>query len=205
MKTFLLHTCCGPCGAYVIQELQSRGFQVTAFFYNPNIYPKKEYEKRKNEIEKYCLQKGVEFVEGEYEHNKWLELLIKRLKLDCPAALEPSNSFADTMELLGAKFTEGGKRCEACFRIRLKKSAEYAVQNNYQYFGTTLTISPHKNSQKINNIGQDLGNKYKIKFYSEDWKKNDGFKKSCQLSKKYNFYRQNYCGCEFSIQNTKHK
>lgn len=174
---FLLHACCAPCAIYVIQELKSRGFDVTAFFYNPNIHPKQEYKKRINEMKKYCQQNEIEFIEGEYELDKWYNL-IKGFE----------------------KEAEGGRRCEICYQMRLEQTADLAARKNYDYFGTTLSISPHKKSLVINKIGNQLADKYKIKFYPADWKKRDGFKSACELSRQQGFYRQNYCGCAFSLE-----
>jgi len=176
MRKILLHACCAPCAGQVLEELTQRGFKITVFFYNPNIYPEKEYYIRRDEIKAYCLKKQFEFIEGDYGHSKWLEQ-VKHL------AQEP----------------EGGKRCELCYECRLRKTAEYASQQGFQIFASTLSISPHKKAGKINAFGCQLAQKYDLEFYVEDWKKKDGFKKSCQISHRENFYRQTYCGCEFSL------
>lgn len=175
MSKILLHSCCAPCGGQVINELKSQGFAVTVFFYNPNIFPIEEYEIRKTEIENFCQKENIEFLAGDYEHEKWLEFV---------SGLENEK--------------EGGARCFKCYEFRLQKTAEYAKENNFDYFTSTLSISPHKNASKINEIGNTLAQKHNIKFLEADWKKHDGFKKSCELSKAHNFYRQQYCGCEFS-------
>ncbi len=175
MKKFLLHVCCAPCAIYVLQALKNRGFDVTVFFYNPNIYPPAEYKIRLNEIKKYCQENQLKFIAGEDDHSVWLAK-VKDFKN------EP----------------EGGQRCTVCFKERLEKTATYATANNYEYFGSTLSISPHKNVEVINQIGSALGEKYQLNFYPEDWKKKDGFKQGCQLSHQHKFYRQNYCGCEYS-------
>ena len=172
---FLLHACCAPCAVYVIKVLQERGFEVTVFFYNPNIHPLGEYEKRRDELMNYCQQKEISFIEGEYEIKKWFGL-VRGLEN------EP----------------EGGKRCEVCYRMRLQKTAELAVQGGYAYFGSTLSISPHKKADKINEIGQQLVVEYGVEFYAENWKKKDGFKISCEMSRQQGFYRQTYCGCVYS-------
>jgi len=161
----------------VIEELKNRGFKVTVFFYNPNIFPFEEYETRKREIEKFCQNCSVNFIESDYDHKEWLDF-IKGLERE----------------------KEGRNRCFKCYEFRLLKTAEYAKENNFDYFASTLSISPHKNAAKINEIGREVAQKHQEKFYEADWKKQDGFKKSCQLSKEHNFYRQNYCGCEFSRQ-----
>ncbi len=192
MEKILLHACCAPCAAYVIQELGRRGFQVTTFFYNPNIYPYEEYLRRKNEIEKYCRKKAVEFIEMEDNHDKWREELYKMYAK--PRFLKPAEIWSKI-----AEEPEGGERCGICYKIRLTAAAEFAAQNNYKIFDSTLSISPHKNFEKIKQIGDELAKKYNLKFYGENWKKRDGFKKSCELSRHEGFYRQNYCGCEFSL------
>lgn len=180
MKSILLHTCCGPCCCYVIEKLQEDGFDITLFYYNPNIHPREEYDARLAEIKKYSDKIGVNLVVDNYEVDKWFKMA---------RGLEGE--------------PEGGKRCEVCFKMRLERTAKYALKNKFDYFGTTLTISPHKNAEVINKIGKklsppcngDLGGCF---FYEADWKKQDGFKKSCQISRQENFYRQNYCGCVFS-------
>ncbi|HPA25332.1 MAG TPA: epoxyqueuosine reductase QueH [bacterium] len=183
MPKILLHSCCAPCGGQVINELKAQGFEVTVFFYNPNIFPIEEYEIRKNEIEKFCQSQNVEFIAEDYNHKKWLEF-IKGLE----------------------KEPEGGPRCFKCYEFRLQETAKYAKENNFEYFASTLSISPHKNAEKINEIGREVvfslltGDVMPhLIFYEADWKKHDGFKKSCELSKTHNFYRQKYCGCEFSF------
>ncbi|MDD5290173.1 MAG: epoxyqueuosine reductase QueH [Patescibacteria group bacterium] len=178
MKRILLHTCCAPCGAYVMEQLQKQGYTVAVFFTNDNIYPREEYEKRKNEIKKYCTENKIEFWEDEYQPEEWSKI-IKGLEN------EP----------------EGKKRCEVCFRYRLEKTAQKAKENNFDFFGSTLTISPHKNSATINAIGKEVGEKISVPFLVADWKENNGFKCSCEISRANNFYRQNYCGCQFSIRN----
>lgn len=175
MPKILLHSCCAPCGGQVITELRKQGFEVTVFFYNPNIFPFEEYEIREKEIEKFCQSQNINFIKGDWNHQDWLEFIKG-----------------------GEKEQEGGMRCIKCYEFRLEKISKYAQENNFDYFASTLSISPHKNAFKINEVGRQLAQKYKINFYEADWKKHDGFKKSCQLSKKYNFYRQTYCGCEFS-------
>ncbi|HOY56123.1 MAG TPA: epoxyqueuosine reductase QueH [bacterium] len=176
MFKILLHDCCAPCGAFVVEELIKKNFEVTVFYFNPNIYPLDEYEKRKIEMQKYCLEKGVNFIDGDYEHAEWLEKTIE---------------FKDELE--------GGQRCEICFLNRLQISAQKAKQNNFDFFGTTLTVSPYKNSEIINQLGKQIAEKEKIKFYDFDWKQDNGSRLANQLAKDYAFYRQNYCGCEFSL------
>ncbi len=167
-KTLLLHSCCAPCSSYVINYLKDY-FDLTIIYYNPNIEPKEEYEKRKKEQIKLCETLKIKFIDSDYDNNTYR----KRIK-----GLENEK--------------EGLKRCEVCFKLRLEKVKEYT--DNYDYFTTTLTVSPHKNSKIINEIGLSLSNKYLV----SDFKKNEGYKKSIEYSKKYDLYRQDYCGCLFS-------
>lgn len=170
----LLHVCCIGCGAYISQELKKE-YRVTLFFYNPNIYPASEYEKRLEEARRVAKQKNSKLIAGEYDHAAWLKLM-----RGCEE--EP----------------ERGKRCRLCYEDRMKSTARLARKKNYQYFTTTLTISPHKDAQAISQIGARQGRKYNIKFLDKDFKKQAGFKKSVELAKKLGLYRQDYCGCEFS-------
>ena len=170
----LLHSCCGPCSTTVLSYLESF-FDIIVYYYNPNIEPVEEYEKRKNEQIRFIKEfnkPSITFLEGLYENDKFRE---------CSQGLESE--------------LEGGARCVSCFKLRLEKTALKAKELNCDYFGTTLTVSPHKNSKIINEIGKHLEEKYNIKFLYSDFKKNDGYKKSIILSKEYNLYRQNYCGC----------
>ena len=175
----LLHSCCAPCSSQVI-TLLTEYFDITILYYNPNIYPKDEYIKRKEEqiklINEIEHKNKIDIIDCDYE-NKIYENTIKGLEN------EP----------------EGGKRCQQCFILRLEKTAQIAKKLNYNYFSTTLTVSPHKNSTIINNIGYELEKKYNIKWLPSDYKKEEGYKKSIELSKKYNLYRQDYCGCKYSI------
>ncbi|MBQ1992367.1 MAG: epoxyqueuosine reductase QueH [Clostridia bacterium] len=176
--TLLLHSCCAPCSSYVIEYL-SKYFKITVFYYNPNISPDNEYRYRANEqkrlIESMPLENPVEFLEGEYIPDDFF---------DISKGLENE--------------PEGGARCAKCFNLRLSKTAETAKQGNYDYFTTTLTISPLKNAKLINNIGIELSKKYDVPYLQSDFKKKNGYKRSIVLSKEYNLYRQNYCGCIFS-------
>ena len=176
--TLLLHSCCAPCSSYVIEFL-SQYFQIEVFFFNPNIYPENEYIKRLEEQIRLIKEMGFNYkvVENKYE----------------------SNLFYDSIRGY-EKMGEGSKRCEKCFMLRLDKTAQYAKLNKFDYFTTTLTISPLKNAELINSSGEELENKYNVKFLNSDFKKNNGYKTSVELSKKYNLYRQNYCGCVFSQQ-----
>lgn len=177
----LLHSCCAPCSSYVIDYL-SKYFSLTILYYNPNIYPREEYEKRKSEqirlINEIETVNKVDIIDCDYD-NEIYESMIEGLRN------EP----------------ERGKRCDVCFRLRLDKTADMAKELNFDYFGTTLTVSPYKNSKLINELGISIGNKYNISFLVADFKKRDGYKKSIELSKKYNLYRQNYCGCVYSKPN----
>ncbi len=174
----LLHSCCAPCSSYVLLYL-SQYFKITVFFYNPNIMPILEYQRRLEEQKKLLTfissKYPINFIEGDYDNDSFLEQ-IKGLEM------EP----------------EGHKRCLKCYLLRLTKTAQQA-SNNYDYFATTLTISPYKNAKIINEIGTSLEKEFKVKYLPSDFKKKDGYKKSIDLAKKYNLYRQQYCGCQFSI------
>ena len=172
--TLLLHSCCGPCSSACIERLKDY-FKITVIYYNPNIEPLSEYEHRKSEQMRLLKELDIAFLDCDYDNEVFRDLT-KNL------SLEP----------------EGGKRCAVCFGIRLKQTAVVAKENNFDYFGTTLTVSPHKNSQLINKIGEKIGEKIGIKFLYSDFKKKDGYKRSIELSKEYNLYRQNYCGCLYS-------
>ncbi len=176
MKKVLLHTCCAPCGGYVIEQLKQMGYEVVSFFYNPNIFPKEEYELRFNEVKRYCEKYKIKLIEGEYDHEGWLEK-VKGLE----------------------KEPEKGKRCEVDFTLRLSETAQVAQEKNFNAIATTLTISPHKPAEMINEIGHEMAQMYGLEFIDNVWRKGEGFKKSCQLCEKEHFHRQNYCGCEFSI------
>lgn len=173
-----LHACCAPCSSYVLEYL-SRFFSVTVFFYNPNISPKEEYEKRVAEIRRLISEMEflhpVSLVEGEYKPEDFYEMA-KGLE-DVP---------------------EGGERCFRCYRLRMEEAARLAEQGGYDYFTTTLSISPLKNAGKINEIGQELSQIYKVEHLPSDLKKKNGYKRSIELSHEYGLYRQNYCGCVFS-------
>ena len=174
----MLHSCCAPCSSYVIEYL-SQYFYLTIFYYNPNISPREEYLKRKNEqvrlINSIKTKYKVDIIDCDYDNDLYEEL-IKGLEM------EP----------------ERGRRCEVCFKLRLEKTAEIAKKRNYDYFGTTLTVSPYKNCLMINDIGLNIGNQCGIKFLVSDFKKRNGYKRSIELSHEYNLYRQNYCGCKYS-------
>lgn len=175
MKKLLLHTCCAPCGIAIIDELKSQ-FQLTVFFYNPNIFPEEEYLKRKAEVIKVCQEWGIPMVDMDYEIEQWNKAV---------AGLE--------------KEPESGARCPVCFQFRLVRTAEYAKQNNFDYFASTLTMGRNKKAEVINPIGLALAEKYGIKFYEEDWKKNGRQEKGRGMVAERNIYRQDYCGCRYSI------
>lgn len=174
----LLHSCCAPCSSYVIEFL-SNYFYLTVFYYNPNISPKEEYEKRKEEqirlIKEMPVKYSVDIVDCDYDNDLY-ESAIKGLEN------EP----------------ERGRRCDICFKLRLEKTATRAKSLGYDYFGTTLTLSPYKNCKLINEIGLELEKEYGISFLISDFKKRNGYKRSIELSHEYGLYRQNYCGCKYS-------
>lgn len=175
----LLHTCCAPCSAGVFFQLNPL-FNITAFFYNPNIYPFTERKKREKENQKFCQKYNIPFVHLKTKNNQeWFEKII---------GLEQE--------------PEGRQRCLICYTIRLEKTAEYAFLNGFEFFATTLTISPYKKALAINQIGRQIAKKYKLKFYEADFKKNGGFQKGLEIAKRNNLYRQNYCGCKYSIKPT---
>ena len=177
-KKILLHSCCAPCSSYVISFL-SNYFDITILYYNPNIYPQEEYIKRKQEqiklIKELNTKNKLVFLDCDYENDTYNNL-IKGYE-GCP---------------------EGKERCQICFNLRLERTAQLAKLHNYDYFCSTLTVSPHKNSKVINEIGEKISKIYNINWLYSDFKKNEGFKQSIELSKKYNLYRQDYCGCIFS-------
>ena len=172
----LLHSCCAPCSSHVVTLLKEY-FDVTVLYYNPNIYPLEEYLKRKNEQIKLLEILNIPIMDIDYDHNEFKENV---------KGLEDEK--------------EGGARCNKCFALRLEKTAILAQLNQFEYFCTTLTVSPYKNSQIINKIGAILEQKYNVKYLYSDFKKKGGYKKSIELSKKYDLYRQHYCGCEYSVE-----
>lgn len=179
-RKMLLHSCCGPCSSAVIMTLKD-DYDITIFYYNPNIYPKEEYLHRKSEQIKL-----IEKLNSEGENIKFL---------DCE--YDPENYEKYVCGLENEK--EGGARCTKCFELRLEKTAKTAKQNGFDIFATTLTVSPHKNAPLINEIGERISKEVEVEYLVSDFKKKDGYKKSIELSKKYDLYRQKYCGCKFSI------
>ena len=173
-----LHSCCAPCSSYVLEYL-SEFFYITDFFYNPNITEAEEYRKRSEELRNLIARQPhlypVEFVEGRYDPREFY---------DAARGLEDCR--------------EGGERCTRCFRLRLFESAKYAAEGQYDFFTTTLTISPLKNAQKLNEIGEEAAAAYGVRFLPCDFKKKGGYQRSVELSGEYRLYRQNYCGCVFS-------
>ncbi|MBQ8909090.1 MAG: epoxyqueuosine reductase QueH [Clostridia bacterium] len=174
MKKLLLHSCCGPCSTQVIDVLRKE-YDITIYYYNPNIDTEEEYLHRLAEQKRFCAEVGVEVIEDGYNPHEFLSRVVGLEK-------EP----------------EGGARCSVCFRVRLEKTAAKAQWMGFDLFGTTLTVSPHKNAEVINAIGLSVAKKIGVAFLEGNYKKQDGYKKSIEFSKKYNLYRQNYCGCIFA-------
>ena len=176
--SLLLHACCAPCASYVIEYL-SDYFDITLFYYNPNISPKSEYDFRLSELERLCREhpkaKGIKILPCDYDSNEFF-------------------SAVKGMEEL----PEGGERCRICYSLRLEKTAETAKKYGFDFFTTTLSISPHKNAKWLNEIGQALEEKYAVSYLFSDFKKKNGYKRSIELSGEYNLYRQDFCGCAFS-------
>ena len=177
-KRLLLHACCAPCSSYVIEYL-SEFFDITLLYFNPNISPESEYEKRIGEVERLLrempLKSEVRLLKGRY----------------CP---DEFFKMAKGLEEL----PEGGERCFKCYRQRLEEAAKTAKEGGFDYFTTTLSISPHKNAEKLNQIGEELEKEYGVKYLYGDFKKRNGYKRSIELSRIYGLYRQNYCGCVYS-------
>lgn len=176
----LLHSCCAPCSSYCMEYL-CQFFDITIYYYNPNITDPNEYSHRGSEQQRLISELSqdamthIEFAEGPYDVESFID--ISRGLEECP---------------------EGGERCERCFELRLSMAARYAAEKKYDYFTTTLTISPLKNAALLNEIGEKQGKKYGISFLPSDFKKKNGYKRSVELSEKYGLYRQNYCGCVYS-------
>lgn len=174
----LLHSCCAPCSSYVLEYL-TEYFDITVYYYNPNISPMGEYEKRiaeqKRLISEMKFKNSVSFIEGTYNHDEFISLT---------RGLE--------------NLPEGGERCSLCYEMRLEAAAQKAAEINADYFTTTLSVSPYKNTAKLNTIGLKLAMEYGVPFLVSDFKKNNGYKRSIELSTEYGLYRQNFCGCIFS-------
>lgn len=178
----LLHSCCATCSSAVIERLIER-FDVVVFYYNPNIFPEEEYLKRKAEQIRYIKILNEKFGED--------RIYFLDSDYDCESFYRAVRGLENERE--------GGARCPVCFELRLRKTGEVAKQNGFDLFSTTLTVSPHKNSEIILGIGRRLESELGIKFLDENFKKKDGYKRSIELSKENNLYRQNYCGCEFAL------
>lgn len=178
IPTLLLHACCAPCSSYVLEYL-SNYFKITIYYYNPNIHPENEYTRRIEELKNFLTEfkttNKVNLIEASYIPNEYFNAV-------------------KGLEDLGEK----SNRCYECYKLRMNEAAKYAKENNYDYFTTTLSISPYKISSWINEIGEELQNKYNINYLYADFKKKNGYKRSLELSKKYNLYRQDYCGCIYS-------
>ena len=176
-----LHSCCAPCSSYTLEYL-SNYFDITVYYFNPNISPKEEFDKRfaeqKRLIDSLPAKNPIKLVLGEYNYDDFLQI---------------ARGYENV--------AEGGERCFRCYRMRLESTARIAKEQGFDYFCTTLSISPLKNSQKINQIGYEVAQKYGIKWLPSDFKKREGYKRSIELSKEYNLYRQNFCGCIFSKEN----
>lgn len=177
----LLHSCCAPCSSYVLEYL-SQYFEITVFYYNPNIYPESEYTKRIWEqqklIDELPAKHPISFMAGPYDKERFYEM-------------------ASGLEHV----KEGGARCMKCYELRLREAAKIAKNAGVDYFTTTLSISPLKKAERLNEIGQRLGEEYEVEYLLSDFKKKNGYKRSIELSKIYGLYRQDYCGCEFSMEN----
>lgn len=176
--TLLLHSCCAPCSSYVLEYL-SNYFKITIFYYNPNIYPETEYSRRvieQQELIRVMKTKNpIKFMQGDYDTKSFYSIA-KGLEVE----------------------KEGGERCFKCYELRLGEAVKVAKDGGYDYFTTTLSISPHKNAKKLNEIGEILGDKQGVKYLYSDFKKKNGYKRSIELSTEYNLYRQDYCGCLYS-------
>lgn len=178
VPTLLLHSCCAPCSSYVLKYL-SEYFRITLLYFNPNISPKEEYIKRVREQERLIselpVRNPVSFIEGRYEPSEFYDAIRGYEN-------EP----------------EGGERCFVCYKLRLREAARYAAEGGFDYFTTTLSISPLKNAARINEIGESVGAQFGVKHLPSDFKKKEGYKQSVELSKEYGLYRQNFCGCIYS-------
>ena len=176
--SLLLHACCAPCSSYVLEYL-NKYFDITVFFYNPNITGKEEYERRSDEIKRLIKElpheRDIKLMFGKYDPESFFEL-------------------SKGLELL----PEGGERCFKCYRLRLSETANTALEGGFDFFTTTLSISPHKNAEKLNEIGAELAENTGVSYLFSDFKKRDGYKRSCELSAIYRLYRQDYCGCVWS-------
>lgn len=172
----LLHACCGICSGYPITLLKNLGYEVVVYFFNPNIYPESEYQKRLEAQQTLCKELGCKLIEGEYNPESYFDYV---------SGLENE--------------PEKGKRCDKCFELRLLNTAQLAQKLGINEFTTSIVISPHKNFQKVTQIGEKIAADYNLTYKAIDFKKQDGFLKTNKISKELNLYRQNYCGCKFSL------
>lgn len=176
--SLLLHACCAPCSSYVLEYL-SEYFNITLFYYNPNISPEAEYRKRRNEAKRLIAEQPAKYPVGFAEGTYAPELFFETVK----------GHEADP---------ERGERCTLCYRMRLEETAKYASENGFEWFTTTLSLSPYKDAQRLNAIGAEMEEKYGVKYLHSDFKKRGGYLRSIELSRVYGLYRQNTCGCIFS-------
>jgi len=170
----LLHVCCAPCSPYVVELLQQE-YEVTAYFYDPNIHPEEEYQDRLQEMRRFCKETGLALITAEYEAARWFRMMQGHEH-------DP----------------ERGERCALCFRMRLEKAACFAAENGFSIFSTVLSVSPHKDAKVLNTIGRDAGRRYGVDFYEANFKKKNGFKITVAKGREMGLKRQDYCGCAFS-------
>jgi len=176
-KRVLLHVCCAPCSGSVIEDIKKAGTELTLFFYNPNIYPKEEYDIRKNEVMRYAKELDIPFIDADYDSGRFFELTTGHEN-------EPERS----------------KRCDICFEMRLMMAAQYAHTNGFRVFTTTLGISRWKDFDQVTRAGQAAASLYpELIYWAHNWRKNDGVKRMHEISEKEDFYKQQYCGCKFSL------
>lgn len=185
IPTLFLHSCCAPCSSYVLEYL-SEYFKITVFYYNPNIYPPEEETDRMEELKRLIsempVKNSIQFIEGTYVPEQFYEA-VKGHEND----------------------PEGGERCKLCFKLRLEEAARLASKGGYDFYTTTLTISPLKHAECLNRIGEEMGERYRVHFLNSDFKKKNGYKRSVELSSEYHLYRQDYCGCVFSKREKENK
>lgn len=175
-RGMLLHVCCAPCSTHCIELLREEGWRVHALFYNPNIYPREEYEQRMKETRDYCEERGISMEVGDYDNGDW-EGNVQQF----------------------ARLGEGSRRCAECFRHRLRRAAGLAKELGLDAFTTTLTVSPHKDSRTVFRVGAEMAEEFGIEFAEYNFKKKDGFKRSVEMSCRYGLTRQDYCGCRYSL------
>jgi predicted adenine nucleotide alpha hydrolase (AANH) superfamily ATPase len=182
-EKLLLHSCCAPCSASILKELSTAQCNVTVYFYNPNIHPNSEYEKRKVENKKYADKLNIPFIDADYG--------------------DKENWFKRTIGLENEP--ERGKRCSVCFDLRLEQTVQYAHENGFPWFATTLGISRYKDLEQVNRSGLKAARKYpEIRFFPYNWRQNDGLQRSAEITRQEDFYRQQYCGCIFSLMDANH-